>query len=243
MGICQVLNINKEKREIISIVGAGGKTTIMQAMAEEFAKEGKNVLATTSTKMFANQLKFCHRTFYGSIPEDYRPSAGSITGLGKEISGEKILGISLGELKDIQNRGIFHIILIEADGAKMKAMKAHGPKEPVVGDFTTITIGVIGLDSVGEPITEENIHRVDIFANHFGQRIGENLKEDTIAGFVLATNGLFKNSFGKKYLFLNKANTKEQIESGRKILKLLDDNGFKNAYMTDIKNRKITLMK
>ncbi|MFA7533209.1 MAG: selenium cofactor biosynthesis protein YqeC [Tissierellaceae bacterium] len=243
MDVHKVLNINKGKRDIISIVGAGGKTTIMQALAEEFAEEGKKVLVSTTTKLFAHQLEFCHRTFYGSIPEDYGPPRGSITGLGKEVLGDKALGMTLGELEDIYLRGIFHFILIEADGANMKPMKAHGLGEPVVGDFTTKTLGIIGLDSVGKPITDENIHRADVFSRLFGKSIGENLKEEIIVKFVVDKNGLFKNSHGERFLFLNKANTKSQIESGRKIIKLLKDLNFENAYITDIKGGKITLMK
>ena len=45
-------DINLTKKEIISFVGGGGKTTTMFSLAEELKAMGKKVLVTTTTKIF-----------------------------------------------------------------------------------------------------------------------------------------------------------------------------------------------
>ena len=41
----------ERERRVISLVGGGGKTTIMYALAEIFREEGKKVIVTTSTHL------------------------------------------------------------------------------------------------------------------------------------------------------------------------------------------------
>jgi probable selenium-dependent hydroxylase accessory protein YqeC len=44
-----------EAREHIAIVGAGGKTALLFALAEELRKSGKRVITTTTTKVWHGQ--------------------------------------------------------------------------------------------------------------------------------------------------------------------------------------------
>ena len=43
----------ERERRVISLVGGGGKTTTMYALAEIFREEGKKVIVTTSTHLQA----------------------------------------------------------------------------------------------------------------------------------------------------------------------------------------------
>ena len=40
-------------KKIISVIGAGGKTTLIHRLAEEYQRKGNSVLVTTTTHMFA----------------------------------------------------------------------------------------------------------------------------------------------------------------------------------------------
>ena len=40
-------------KKIISVIGAGGKTTLIHRLAEEYQRKGNAVLVTTTTHMFA----------------------------------------------------------------------------------------------------------------------------------------------------------------------------------------------
>ena len=47
----------ERERRVISLVGGGGKTTTMYALAEIFREEGKKVIVTTSTHLQDRQKK------------------------------------------------------------------------------------------------------------------------------------------------------------------------------------------
>ena len=47
----------ERERRVISLVGGGGKTTTMYALAEIFREEGKKVIVTTSTHLQTRQKK------------------------------------------------------------------------------------------------------------------------------------------------------------------------------------------
>ena len=44
---------------IISVVGSGGKTTLIKKLAKQYREEGKTVLVTTSTHMFIEEQTLC----------------------------------------------------------------------------------------------------------------------------------------------------------------------------------------
>jgi probable selenium-dependent hydroxylase accessory protein YqeC len=48
--------LNLEERAFISLVGAGGKSTLFNRLADELAHKNKRMILTTTTKMFARQL-------------------------------------------------------------------------------------------------------------------------------------------------------------------------------------------
>jgi len=61
----QIANSLKEafsirKGEVISLVGAGGKSSLMQALADELAATGGTVITTTTTKIFDWQAPSPH---------------------------------------------------------------------------------------------------------------------------------------------------------------------------------------
>jgi probable selenium-dependent hydroxylase accessory protein YqeC len=48
--------LNLKERAFISLVGAGGKSTLFNRLAEELAYKNKRMILTTTTKMFSWQL-------------------------------------------------------------------------------------------------------------------------------------------------------------------------------------------
>ena len=147
--------------------------------------------------------------------------------------------MSIEEIKEIYEKEIFDIILIEADGAKKKPIKAAADHEPVVPSFSTITLGVIGLDSLGKPLNEENVHRPEILKDIINVELNHILDVKNLVSLVLKEEGLFRNSYGRKIIFLNKAYNQELILLGKQICRELYDIGLKDVYITDIKNHLI----
>ena len=162
----EVLNIYMDKREVISFVGGGGKTTAMFSLAEELKTLGKKVLISTTTNIFVPDEGSFDNLFLKYI-DNHKVKNGSIAILGKEIIREKIKGLSLEDLDKIIGQDIFDYYLIEADGAKHKPIKAPDSHEPVISSLTTKTIGLIGLDALHKNIVETS-HRSEMLIKLLG---------------------------------------------------------------------------
>ena len=195
--------------DIVSIVGAGGKTTLMFQLASEFRSEYK-VLVTTTTKIYVpSPEQYDYLCIDESEFEKY---------ILKEEKGIYILGVratcddKLVGLDDFQLDKIykhFDIILVEADGAKMKQLKGWKDTEPIIYRRTTKTVGMIDISSLGKVVSEDIIHRLDKFLELVDTVEGKCVRLDDLVNVIINPCGLFKDSLGEKVLFINKADDKE----------------------------------
>jgi len=225
MDIIEVLNLNKNKKQLISIVGAGGKTTLLYRLSKELRECDKRILLSTTTHIFIPPKDIyddmyinCDRKALLKYAESIRNNG--IYVLGSQITEEeKIKGIDISLADELFNLQIFDFIIVEADGSKRKPIKAPAEWEPVVPEQTTMTIGVIGLDSIGMTANEKNVHRLDEFCSITQCSPGDEINEVMIAKLIDHPQGLFKNTptQAKKVVLLNKADSIILAEKGKTI--------------------------
>ena len=200
-----------KKNDIVSIVGAGGKTSLMFLLANKLS--GKR-LVTTSTKIYK--------------PEGYTFLKGNTIKLKDEIyvsakeelNNGKISGINpLIDFKD------FDYVLIEADGAQRKPLKSWSENEPIIVKETNITCGVIDISVLGKPASEQNIFRLDEYKKITDY--SEIISLSNIKDIILHKKGLFKNALGKKILYINKVENKADEQAVKELIELLlEDHRF-----------------
>ncbi len=228
MNIATAFDINLTEYELICFVGAGGKTTTMFKLAHKLKHLHKKVLVTTTTNIYRPDESNCDRVIIYDSPDmeifDEIP-IGSVTVLGREITSEnKLVGVDKEFIEDLHNRNLFDYILVEGDGSKRKSIKAPAHYEPIVPDNSTKTIGVIGLDAVGKPITEDYVHRSELFCTVVQRQPGEILDEEAVISLIVSSQGLFKGvpDGCKKYVVLNKAEkAQRKVYAGNILLGLL----------------------
>ncbi|MDV4152705.1 selenium cofactor biosynthesis protein YqeC [Clostridium sp. AL.422] len=222
MLIYELLEI-KEK-DIVSIVGAGGKTTLMFLLANELERFGK-VLVTTTTKIYRpneNEVKYLAlgKEGYEFIRNN---NDDGIYVYGKYINEEnKLVAPDMESISYIKND--FKYILIEADGSKKKCLKAWNTYEPVILNDTSKTIGILSLKAIGMKINEENIHRLKEFIDLTNSNIDEEVNLDILIKTIFNDDGLFKNSMGEKILFLNAADLVDEDTMLLLINKIINEN-------------------
>jgi len=212
---------------LISLIGAGGKTTTMFKIADELKKLGKKVLVTTTTKiLFPSQDNNCDTFVFDTSANSklfIKVKNYTITCLGKklDLKNKKIIGIEPEYINKIFTKKIFDCILVEADGAKRKSIKAPAEYEPIIPKESTAVLGMIGMDSIETVIEEKNVHRSVIFASITNSKQGEIINERIICKLILSEKGLFaKTPFSsEKFLFLNKAQHSNRIEQALEIMK------------------------
>jgi len=146
---------------IITVVGSGGKTTLIKKLAAQYRSEGKIVLVTTTTHMF--------------IEEDtlLTDDAGAIIHALKE-TGYAMAGIPEGEKIKPLSKETFDavcacadVVLVEADGSKRLPLKYPNATEPVIPNNTDEIIVVCGLNAIGKK-AKDVCHRLELVKTCLG---------------------------------------------------------------------------
>ena len=215
--------IGIESGNVVSIVGAGGKTTLMYYLGKELKENGK-VLMSTTTKILPPKKD--EADFLAIGKEEYsniknKQDLGSyVYSYGKNNEG-KLLGIKEEEISLIKED--FNYIILEADGSKCKPLKGWSDTEPVIYNDTDITIGVLNIKVLEKEITDDLVHRLEEF-----KKLITGIEEDTITNkhlirIIFNEKGLFKNSKGKRILFINKVEDSSDKELLKSLIKDIEE--------------------
>lgn len=188
---------------IIAVVGAGGKTTVCRTLGEALARKGQTVLLTTTTHILPPPgLPLIVGEVRSVLP------AAPLTAAARETAqGGKLKGFSGEEIDSLSKKGQFDVLLVEADGAKGLPLKAPAEWEPVYPRDTRLAVGVIGLDSLGQPFSDKTVHRADLFSQITGAKAGDPITGEHLFALAVHPQGLFKGapSGAVKIVLLNKA--------------------------------------
>ncbi len=138
----------------------------------------------------------------------------------------KLIGLPLAIVSELHCADIADTILVEADGAARKPLKAPNDTEPVIPAETDLCIAVMGLDAVHQPLTEENVHRHDIFSRITGRAPGRPVLPEDMIRIAAAPNGLFKGCPPdcERIVYLNKTDIPGASKTVSKFEELLTDN-------------------
>ena len=162
VSLLEELRIDLKRDRIFSIVGAGGKTTTMCRLAKELTERGARVLMTTTTHLWCPQEQFVEVKGAKGLRRvrDMLELERCLT-VGRRVPGNKITGMEEGLYPELVQ--IPDYLIVEADGAKGRPLKAPAEHEPVIFPGSDVVVGVIGLDSLNRPV-REICHRPELVA-------------------------------------------------------------------------------
>ncbi|HSJ70230.1 MAG TPA: selenium cofactor biosynthesis protein YqeC [Acidimicrobiia bacterium] len=138
--------------ELVALVGAGGKSTILATLARELSD--LRVIVTTTTRMAQDQVT--QPTCWSDDPAvvDAALEPGSPLFVATERIPGKVIGVSPAAADRLFRMTLADHVLVEADGARGMAIKAPAAHEPVIPSASTTVIVVASIDAVGHPIAE-----------------------------------------------------------------------------------------
>jgi probable selenium-dependent hydroxylase accessory protein YqeC len=159
-GLLEKLSL--DRGDVVSLVGAGGKTTLVYRLAFEARRAGLSVLVTTTTHMGTLPETTTGPVFFDSEgdPREALRLEGRATVLGQRIRSDKIEGLSPARVDELAS--LADLVLVEADGARGRSLKVPASHEPVVPSSTTLLLVIAALDVLGEPLGPEKVHRVEL---------------------------------------------------------------------------------
>ena len=210
--------------EVISLVGGGGKTTLMFALARELASTGGLVITTTTTRIFEPSSSETGLLLVETDEEKmvrlllqnldkYR----HITLAGERIASGKLNGISPELVVKLAGLDQVSCIIVEADGAAQRSLKAPNAAEPVVPYNTSLVIPIVGIDVVDCHLTEKNVFRAEIVSGLLGLSLGEVMSSESIAFLMTHHQGGVKGSptHARIVPFINKMDLDKGLAKGR----------------------------
>jgi probable selenium-dependent hydroxylase accessory protein YqeC len=209
------------KGDVVSIVGSGGKTTLMYKLAWEAVRLGMKVISTTTTHIFVptpdQTGKFIILDNLSSIldlsdlaQDRLRSSVLNHITIAQNYAEEnKVKGIQPELVCKIHAHHLADLILVEADGSRQKLFKAPKDHEPVIPSCSSHCILVVHLDVIGKPLDENYVHRSQIVSEITGLSPGEILTPQSICS-VINNPETYRNKIPpdtEMILFLNGVNS------------------------------------
>lgn len=152
----------------VALCGAGGKTTLLYALAEQARQRSLRVLVTTSTHLFQPQStatrRFYDQRYLRDIASVCIPAQISV--VGTPCGNKKITGLHPATIAAAMQAA--DVFLYEGDGSRRLPVKCHNRTEPVIWPNTDAVICVLGLSAFGKP-AQQVCHRWQldcVFAQH-----------------------------------------------------------------------------
>ena len=170
--------------DVVSFVGAGGKSSTLITLGHELVEQGWRVLATTTTRIGVEQLELLP----GAVQADRgRRAIADILDERRfafvytAVHETKVQGLApdaIGWLLDAVNADA---LLIEADGSRRLPLKAPRPHEPVIPAESSLVVPVASLAALGKPLDDEHVYNAQAIIDHFGFQPGSPVKSPWVA--------------------------------------------------------------
>lgn len=218
---------------VISLVGAGGKTSLMFRLARELSASGDHVLTTTTTRIFEPEADQSSCVLVSDSVKDLLQEANGLIGEYRHVTMArdrlrrqgKLIGFAPQTIELLRNSHLFRWIIVEADGAAGRPLKAPAEHEPVVPVSTDFLLGVAGISAVGKPLTDQWVFRSDRFSEITGVTRGTAISEAAIADVFISAKGVFKDApaTATRLVFLNQADTPDKCAAGQRIASILTE--------------------
>ena len=214
------------EREVISLVGAGGKTTLMFALARELLGKGHTVITTTTTRIAEPDPEDTPCIVIEAdegkamiLLKDGLVGHGHCTFAPQRFVGRKIGGTAPAFIERLASMQTADYIIVEADGARRLPLKAPAEHEPVISSATTLLIPISGIDALGKPLNEETAFRPELIAKLTKTRLGDPVTTAMMALLIVHPQGLGKGTpAGARIIpFINKVETIERLKGAREI--------------------------
>src|SRR6266571_2901416 len=193
---------------LIAITGAGGKTTTMYTLANELAQRGKRVITTTTTNIFfprpsetdtlivAAETATLLKMINAAWKQHHRITvAGSVIGAGK------LAGLQPEQPYELLTKSGADAVIVEADGARGRLIKAPAEHEPVMPHETNVALLIMSAEALNQPLSAEVAHRPERVAAALGISMGEMLTPALVARLMASVQGAMKGVPGNAEVY------------------------------------------
>ena len=193
-------------------MGGGGKSSLMIALAQELKEMGKKIITTTTTKVWHDEAK---RADYVLLIGNSSKWSAELSDaikrynhifLGDTLTEEgKVKGLDKDIINELDTMPEIDLLIVEADGAKGRPLKANDIHEPQIPSSSTMVIAVMGADAMGKKLDDATVLRKEQFSLITGVKQEMIIDPSAIISLIIHPSGLFKGApdGSKKVVFIN----------------------------------------
>jgi molybdenum cofactor cytidylyltransferase len=223
LSLVQALRLHASPR--IAFTGAGGKTTAMFQLARQLPEP---VIVTATSHLGAWQTKWADRHIISETPAELETIEHGWKGvilITGEMDGERAQPINNEVLQWLHEFCGYHStpLLIEADGSREKPLKAWAEHEPPIPSFVDLVVQTVGLMGLSKPLTNDHVHRAELFSKLSGLSLGEPVTPDALVRVLNHSEAGLKNipAHARKVVLLNQADTPELQSTAQRLAQSL----------------------
>lgn len=227
MRLHQLLHIDNDSPYTVAICGAGGKTTLLYALAREAAAAGRRTAVYTTTHIMQPDAPDL-AAFHILAPKEIEAAwqAGQIAVAGTPLRDGRF------ELPEPAMRNFFHqraeACFVEADGSKRLPCKFPDlSHEPVIPRQATQVVLVFGLSALGRPF-DSFCHRA-VLARKCLQITEQVIDEAVLARLICGGYGHLK-----PIVLLNQADGAAARARGETVAALLRQAGIEHVCVASL---------
>jgi probable selenium-dependent hydroxylase accessory protein YqeC len=196
MPLCQDLGMSGPG--LVAVAGSGGKTTLVEALCGELAAAGQTVALSTTTNIYPPPAHLCDTPWFwgrdnpGAVEINKRLQPGRVVAVARGMSAQgKLQGLDAAQVAALAESIAW--VVVEADGAARKPLKAWASHEPAWPGGETLRVVLVGASALGHTFTPELVHRHELFAREAGIKLGDEITPSALARVLMGAKGPFRD--------------------------------------------------
>lgn len=235
--------IEKYSPKLVSFIGAGGKSSLINMIAAYFRDSKKVLISSTIDIKRIDEDKIDLIDY--DFQEDYslcKTYENGIYVISEGLTNDnKLKGLNKDTISTLSE--CFDLSLIECDYTTGRNLKAWRDEEPIIPCATNLLVYVLDIQMVGKRISVDYIHNVDVFIDITGKKIGDTIELCDITKLIKSKESNFEALNIRRLMFINKVERTIDKMNTELLFKEIKDLGFEIISYGSIKNNSFTLLK
>jgi len=218
--------------DMVCVMGAGGKATLMKRLIREMLDEPFPVIITSTTNLHALGgedappvlLSEAGRAELQSAAQDWS-GRGAVVWVEKKLPQNMFRGLEASQVEALHASDFSGVMVVKTDGARKRLIKAPGPGEPVIPEGATHCVLVLGLAAIGQKANEKIVHRQEKVRAIAGLEAGEVIGVHHLARLASHPES-YPSRFpkgAKRILYLSHCTSQEALQEAQTIFEAVQD--------------------
>jgi probable selenium-dependent hydroxylase accessory protein YqeC len=234
--------LNIKPSQCVSIMGAGGKSTLMNRLADELIVRGCTVVLSSTTNYHRPHALQPEQILLTRQVPDWPAKLGAsarrwnrLLVLHHDLGDAMVKGIDIAAVRQIHAQVPDAIVIVKTDGARKRWFKAPNQSEPVIPPWTQVCITVVNRAILGQPLTEALVHRPERVAELTGLNLGAPITPQAV-GTVLTHPDTYACKIpagARRCVYISHVRTPADVAQAEAIAACLDRTGLDDVVAGD----------